>query len=437
MEPEHVAAILIFILSVVELLLIATYEATFTVLSRSSVEKMSESGVARAHLMSRVYESRHRLRLMSRAGEGAGVIAIALTSVFLLLPYLHSYVATLVGAAASLIVFLVASSSSRRLRFDDEGDEAHIPTLALLFVPLHAALLPITMLLEKISSGNYTDEDYKAEKEEELRNLVESESESGVIEEGEREMIQGVFGFHDSIVREVMIPRVDIVAVERSATIEELLNTIKESGHSRVPLYEETLDNICGIVYTKDLLQILVGRSDLNLSSSLAAFIEQDSPVDGAPPFLHEPYCVPETKKIDELLGDLRTARTRLAVVIDEYGGTAGLVTTEDLVEEIVGELQDEYDDEEELFYWKDAEDTLIVNARINMNDLNELLETDLPCDGFDTLGGFIYDHLGQVPSEDQTFVTDGLEINIIEVEGQRIAQVQIRRLRLADNTSS
>ena len=342
MEPPQVAAILIFILAVIELLIIASYEATFAVTSRSSLEKLRESGVSRAHLMLRVYESRHRLRLMSRAGEGTGVIAIALASVYLLQPHFHSYVAILAGGAIALAIFLLATSTSRRLRFAEEGDETRVPTLALLFVPLHTMLLPTAVLLEKISSGNYTDEDFKAEKEEELRSLVESESESGVIEEGEREMIQGVFGFHDSIVREVMVPRVDIVAVEESASIADLLATIKESGHSRVPLYEETLDNIRGIVYTKDLLQILVGHTDLNLTSSLASFIEQDSSRDGTPPFLHEPYVVPETKKIDELLRDLRTARTRLAVVIDEYGGTAGLVTTEDLVEEIVGELQDE-----------------------------------------------------------------------------------------------
>ena len=436
MEPPHVAAILIFILAVIELLLVATFEATFTVVSRSSLEKMRESGVARAHQMSRIYESRHRLRLMSRVGEGVGVVLLAVTSIYLFHSFLQAVLATLVGAVVAVCVFLVASSSSRRLRFEDNGDEDHVPAIALLFVPLHTLLLPVTRLLEKLSSGNYTDEDFKADKEEELRSIVESESESGVIEEGEREMIQSVFGFHDSIVREVMIPRVDIVSIEQSATIEELLSTVKDSGHSRVPLYEETLDNIRGIVYTKELLQVLVGRTDLNLSASLSSFIEQDSPADGPPDFLHEPYCIPETKKIDELLRDLRAARTRLAVVIDEYGGTAGLVTTEDLVEEIVGEMQDEYDDEEELFYWKDSEDTLIVNARINIDDLNELLETDLPCEGFDTLGGFIYDHLGHVPSEDQSFVTDGLEINILKVEGQRISQVQIRRLRLADKGS-
>ena len=118
-----------------------------------------------------------------------------------------------------------------------------------------------------------------------------------------------------------------------------------------------------------------------------------------------------------------------MAIVIDEYGGTAGLLTTEDLVEEIVGEIQDEYDEEEELFYWKETEDTLVAFARMNIDDLNEMLETDLPSEGFETLGGFIYDHLGHIPSERQTFVTNNLEIEILKVDGQRISQVQIKRL--------
>jgi putative hemolysin len=359
-----------------------------------------------------------------------GVVALTLILLFFALPFLNKYYSIFIAALGTIAIFLLVSTP-RRLRFEENGEEAHIPTIALGFVPLHALLLPLTNLLERLSSGNYTEEDFRAEKEEELRSFVESESETGILEEGEKEMIQGVFGFHDSIVREVMIPRVDIVAVELSATLEELLQAIKESGHSRVPLYEETLDRIRGIIYTKDLLQILVGQEDL--SKPLSAFVGQQDAGETMPPFVHEPYYVPQTKKIDELLHDLRAARTRLAIVIDEYSGTAGLVTTEDLVEEIVGEIQDEYDEEEELFYWKEAEDTLIANARLNIDDLNEMLETDLPSEGFETLGGFIYDHLGHIPSERQTFVTNNLEIDILKVDGQRIAQVQIKRLRAAD----
>ena len=426
--PQLIALSLIFILATLELFLVAAYEATFSVLSRSALEKMQENGVQRSPLMIRIYESRHRLRLMARIGEVLGVVALTLVLHFFALPFFNNFYSLLIAALGTLAIFLLVSTP-RRLRFEEEGEETQISAIALGFVPLHALLLPLTNLLERLSSGNYTEEDFRAEKEEELRSIVESESETGVLEEGEKEMIQGVFGFHDSIVREVMVPRVDVVAVEQSATLEELIQSIKESGHSRVPLYEETLDNIRGIVSTKDLLQILVGRDDLDLSKPLSFFMDELVSEEGSPPFMREPYCVPDTKKIDELLHDLRSARTRLAIVIDEYGGTAGLLTTEDLVEEIVGEIQDEYDEEEELFYWKETEDTLVAFARMNIDDLNEMLETDLPSEGFETLGGFIYDHLGHIPSERQTFVTNNLEIEILKVDGQRISQVQIKRL--------
>ncbi|MDP7449120.1 MAG: transporter associated domain-containing protein, partial [Candidatus Latescibacteria bacterium] len=149
---------------------------------------------------------------------------------------------------------------------------------------------------------------------------------------------------------------------------------------------------------------------------------------------LHEPYYVPETKKIDQLLRDLSVARTRLAVAVDEYGGTAGLVTTEDLVEEIVGDLQDEFDAEEALYNWQTPDEILIVNPRISIAELNDLLGSDLPSDGFDTLGGFIYNHVGHVPEGGQTITVPNFEIIILAVDGQRIQQVQMKRIAAEDN---
>jgi CBS domain containing-hemolysin-like protein len=430
--------VLVLLLAVFELFLVASYEATFTVLSRSSLEKLEESRILRARHMLRIYEPRHRLRLMARLGAAVGVIALTLSLFFLARSLLSLYqlpqsYGTLIAVVGALCIFL-AVSTPRRIRFAEEGEETRIPALALAFVPLHALLLPLTNLLDRLTSGDYSDEDFRAEKEEELRSFVESESESGVIEEGEREMIQSVFGFHDRIVREVMVPRVDMAAVELSASIQDLLNLIRTTGYSRLPLYEESLDRIRSIIYTKELLYTLVNRRSADLSMSLADFIAQESGrPDQGEPFTHEPYYVPETKKIDDLLHDMRAHRLRQAIVVDEYGGTAGLVTTEDLVEEIVGELQDEYDAEETLFHWQEPGQVLIASARMDIDDLNDLLDIDLPNEGFETLGGFIYDFLGRVPEQGLAFQTGHLEIKILKVEGQRISQVQIRRLEMAD----
>ena len=432
MEPPQAAALIIAVLSSAELFLVATYEATFSVLSRSALEKLQDE---RSRLMLRIYEPRHRLRLLARIGEVVGTVALTLSLLLLVNPILEAYdfpgyYAVIFSALGTVVVYLTICAP-RRLRFDEDGEEMRIPALALAFVPLHTMLLPLTNLFDRITSGDYNDEEFRAEKEEELRSIVESESETGVIEEGEREMIQGVFGFHDRIAREVMVPRVDIAAVELTATLEDLLRVIEEDGHSRIPLYRESLDNIHGIIFARDLLQLLINGEHMDLGTPLSVLVKgPDGGSNGS--FVHEPYYVPETKKIEALLRDFRAARNRLAIVVDEYGGTAGLLTIEDMVEEIVGEIQDEYDDEEELFHWEKPESILIANGRIDIDDLNNMLETELPNEGFETLGGFIYDHLGHIPSAGQSFRAENLEITVLKVEGQRISEVQIKRLSKA-----
>ena len=418
-------------ISLVWLFLVASYETTFAILSKSVLEKMAESGVSHARAMLRIYEPRLRLRLMARLGEAIGITVLALALFFLaqalLLPYaLPSYLPAIAALLGALGLFMIVAMP-RRIRFDEEGDEARIPVVALAYAPVHALLLPLTNLLELLSTSDYSDEDFRAEKEEELRSIVESEGESGVLEESEREMIEGVFGFHDRIVREVMVPRVDMVAIDQSASLQDLLDLIRDKGHSRLPIYRESLDHIQGLVYAKDLLHILVSRPEVNLATPIDQLLTSQQ--EGDLRFTHEPYYIPETKKIDVLLNDLRANRIRLAIVLDEYGGTAGLVTTEDLVEEIVGEIQDEYDEEEELHHWQVPGEVLIANARIDIDDLNELLSTDLPRSGFETLGGFIYDHLGSIPAEGLVFTVNHLELDILKVEGQRISQVKLRRL--------
>ena len=429
MEPPQAAALIIVVLSAIELFLVATYEATFSVLSRSSLEKLQDE---RSRLMLRIYEPRHRLRLFARIGEVMGTVALTLSLLLLVNPILEAYdfsgyYAVVISALGTVVIYLTICAP-RRIRFDEDGEELRIPALALAFVPVHTMLLPLTNLFDRITSGDYNDEEFRAEKEEELRSIVESESETGVIEEGEREMIQGVFGFHDRIAREVMVPRVDIAAVELTDTLEDLLRVIEEAGHSRIPLYQESLDNIRGIIFARDLLQLLINGEHMDLGTPLSVLVKGGGGgLNGS--FVHEPYYVPETKKIEALLRDFRAARNRLAIVVDEYGGTAGLLTIEDMVEEIVGEIQDEYDDEEELFRWEKPENILIANGRIDIDDLNNMLETELPNEGFETLGGFIYDHLGHIPSAGQRFRAENLEITVLKVEGQRISEVQIKRL--------
>jgi putative hemolysin len=249
--------------------------------------------------------------------------------------------------------------------------------------------------------------------EEEIKTIVDAGSEEGVIEDEEKEMIYSVMRFGDTLAREVMVPRIDIIALNIDATLSEALNVIINGGHSRIPVYRDTIDNIEGILYAKDMLK--VWRDGEQLTS--------------LQPLLRQPYFVPESKNASELLIELQDIKTHLVIVVDEYGGTAGILTIEDLIEEIVGEIQDEYDIDEEAQYEKISENEYIFNARIDLDDLNELLDVSIPTHESDTLGGYVYTELGRVPVVNDTFTYQNLEFRVLSVTGRRIRKVYVRKL--------
>ena len=247
--------------------------------------------------------------------------------------------------------------------------------------------------------------------EEEIKVLVDAGEEEGVIEEEEKDMIYSIFELGDTLAREVMVPRIDVVALDVTTPMLAALDTIMEAGHSRIPVFDETIDNILGVLYAKDLLPYLRdGRTDVPLKS-----------------ILREAYFIPETKKASDLLPDLQQRRVHMAVVVDEYGGMAGLVTIEDLLEEIVGEIQDEYDTEEPFVQYV-SDDEYLFDARVDLDDLNRLMTVSLPTEDSDTLGGFIYTELGKVPVVGDQVAFDDLELTVESVAGRRIKKVRVQR---------
>ncbi len=247
--------------------------------------------------------------------------------------------------------------------------------------------------------------------EEEIMTMVDAGEEEGVIEEDEKKMIYSIFELGDTLAREVMVPRIDVVALEQSTSVDEALDVILAKGHSRIPVYEETIDNIIGLLYAKDLLAYLRdGYQNVHLKE-----------------VLRPAYFIPESKKVDELLQDLQQRKVHMAIVVDEYGGTAGLVTIEDILEEIVGEIQDEYDAEES-FIEKESDTVFVFNARIDLDDVNRLLDVKLPTGEGDTLGGLIYSQLGKVPAAGDQLVVNGVVIEVLSVSGRRIRKVRVSR---------
>jgi putative hemolysin len=252
---------------------------------------------------------------------------------------------------------------------------------------------------------------------EELRLIVERGGEQGVLEAEEEQMINAVIELGTRRVHEVMVPRIAMVTLESDATIGDAIDTIVKDGHSRIPVYEETVDEIVGIVYAKDLLPFLkAGAPEPPPLRSL----------------LRTPVLVPESMTVDDLLHELQRRKVHLAIVLDEYGGTAGLVTIEDLLEEIVGEIQDEYDEEEPMIV-RLSDDEARIDGRASVDDLAELFETQVPQedeDEYDTVGGLIYHRIGGVPKPGDQVSVDGLTLTVETTDGRRVSKVLVVRSR-------
>jgi len=281
-------------------------------------------------------------------------------------------------------------------------------------------LTPLTALMRQIGQDaaldNSTPESILLS-EDGLRFLLNMSAEESAIEDEEREMIASIFEFGETLVREVMVPRIDIVAVPVDMSMLEALDVILKAGHSRIPVYSNSVDNVVGVLYAKDLLRYLRdGRTDVPLSK-----------------ILRKAYFIPESKKVDDLLGEMQQRRVHLSIVVDEYGGTAGLVTIEDLLEEIVGEIQDEYDAEEPTVE-RVGEHEYLFDARVDLDEVNKLLGVELPAEGGDTLGGFIYSQLGKVPAVGDKIEFENVMIEVLSVAGRRIMQVRARVIPPGDN---
>ena len=247
--------------------------------------------------------------------------------------------------------------------------------------------------------------------EEEIRHMVDVAEEEEEIEEDERELIHSVFEFGDTTVREVMVPRPDMVTVPADATLDEALRVIIDAGYSRIPIYQGDNDNIIGVLYAKDLLRSLhEGKKDMRVAQLGRA-----------------PTFVPEQKKVSDLLREMQEQHVHMSIVVDEYGGTAGLVTIEDLIEEIVGEIVDEYDKEEPLVEPL-GDDRIRVDAKMPIDEVNELLEVELPHEEWNTVGGLVFGLLGRVPLEGESVTFDGLEFQTERITGRRIQKVIIRK---------
>lgn len=340
--------------------------------------------------------------LMTIPDWSLGVQIGAFTGILLLIAFLTYVVGDLIPSALGIA-------------YADQSARAAYLTLRFLIValrPLTALLTQLDLLVSRLTHG---EEIAKAITEEEIRTLVDEAEDSGTIEDEEREMIYSVLDFGETLAREVMIPRPDIVAVNCDAALETALNIFISSGHSRIPVYDESLDDIKGILYAKDLLALWKKGSGMETQIRHT---------------LRLAHFVPETKRADMLFKEMQASKVHIAIVVDEYGGTAGLVTIEDLIEEIVGDIRDEFDFNEEAEFTEIGPDEWIVDGAMNLNDFNDLVGSDVPTDENDSIGGYVYSKWGRVPEVGETLndADHGLTLRVDVIENRRIRKVYVRR---------
>jgi putative hemolysin len=293
-----------------------------------------------------------------------------------------------------------------------------IRVLLLVMSPFTALLLVIS---RAISSMFGSSQLINTVTEEEIMTLVNAGHSGGTIDEEEKDMIYSVLQLHETTAREVMIPRMDVIALDVETPVKEALNTFVETGFSRVPIYEDNIDNVVGLLYAKDILSLLNNGGFQNKSIR---------------DLIRPSYFVPETKRADALLKELQNRNVHLAIVVDEYGGTSGLVTIENLIEEIVGDIRDEYDVNEEEEYEEAGEGEYVIDASMDLDDLNDLMDCDIETEDADTLGGYIFLMLGRVPELNEVIETDKLSMIVLSIDGRRIRKVKVVK-KQEDSTES
>jgi CBS domain containing-hemolysin-like protein len=396
----------------------AFFGAAQTAMSRMSLRKAQKLVGRRCKGAERVVrlmeEPARTLNILALLVLVVQVVAVALVAV-VVAQYLDGRLAVAVAAiVAAAALFVGAEVAPKTLAVQHtEAVALRTSRWVLLFA---RPLSPIVSLLiwagnviapgKGLKQGPFVTED-------EIREMIDVAESDEVIEESERAMIHSIFELGDTVVREIMVPRPDMVTVSVDASLGQVLDTILRAGHSRVPVYREERDQICGLIYAKDVLRRLHTSGD------------EKGPWED---LLRKPYFVPELQPVDSLLRELQADKVHMAVVVDEYGATAGIVTIEDILEEIVGEIVDEYDREEALVE-ELAPDAWRLDARLPVDELNELLDTDLPRQEWDTVGGLLFGLLGHVPTPGERIEVEGVRLTAERVRGRRIAKVLVKRL--------
>ena len=407
--------VLIIVIALVMAAFAASAETSLTSISRVRLRQLVEQKVPQAILIERLHRDPNGYLSTILIVNTVAIIVASSAATLLAIRLYHERAAEwLVSLVLSLVVLVLCEITPKTLSL--QRAEKVALRLARLVAALTWVMRPIVVVLTGVTRLLLLMMGGKAQvrgpfvTEEELKMLVSVGEEEGVIEEEEREMIHGIFEMGDMRVREVMVPRTDLVAIEVNDPVEKAVELVTKHGHTRIPAYEGNLDHIVGVLYAKDLLRAVV-RAEPKTLREIA----------------RKPYFTPESNLVQDVLRDLRKNRVHMAIVVDECGGTAGAVTIEDIIEEIVGPIQDEYDvgEEDEIQFINPNE--VVLDGRVSVDDVNELLKLNITADSYDTIGGYVLDQLGAAPRVGATLKVGDAELRVEAVQGTRIKKVRIR----------
>jgi CBS domain containing-hemolysin-like protein len=413
---SNTLAILAVVL-VLALLVTATINITLRHFSRVRLEdQLTRRG--RANKLDWIVDTHHELATCMAVVRITCVLGVTLLVVRVCELYTWPslaarYGASFGGALAVLFIFGVAIPSAWARYSGEAILAATLPLLALIWTvlkPVVTVLRVVDSLVRRLAGVPVEEEIDEAERhEQELLNAVSEGEKLGAVDEEEKEMIESVMDLRDTAVAAIMTPRTEIRGVEQSTTIGEVKQLIREIGHSRIPVYEGTIDNIVGIAYAKDLLHLEHNHE----------FIVADA--------MRQALFVPETKNLRDLLHEFQNKKVHMAIVLDEYGGTAGLVTFEDILEELVGEIADEYDVDEAAPFVRVDDNTVDIDARMRVDEINAELDLHLPEEAeYETVGGFVFSTLGRIPTPGERFDAENVEIEVLDAEPRRINRVRL-----------
>ncbi len=434
MDPAP-ANILITLFFLFLTLLFQLCDEAFTATGEARIRELEEDGNRKARSIRRMTENAQRFAMRIRISTMFGGIGLAFCLMRLFYKHLNLGLRDLMqayvgGAVTLLTVYLLMAIFStlvfgflccllpRRLasRNPEKTALALAPTFAVFYhlsYPLYGLCAVFTYPFVRIA-GVKLHEDSEAVTEEDIREMMDMGEEIGAIEGIQKDMVNNIFEFDDITAAEIMTPRIDVTAVDVEDTLPEALQLAVDNGYSRLPVYEEDIDHIIGILYIKDLLPY-VGR---NVPKNVTVRT-----------LLRETHFVPDTKKCDELFEEMNAKHLQMAIVVDEYGGVAGIVTIEDLLESIVGNMQDEFDNEEEEITQLD-DDSFEVDGTLSIGELEELLDTELPEGDYDTVAGFVLDQLGHIPGEGEEAAVqfENLTFTVKEMDDLRIENILVKR---------